>query len=36
VTDPQLKTFIDKYADASKAPEPRGECTGGIGTSQSR
>jgi Protein of unknown function (DUF3105) len=35
-TDPQLKAFIDKYADGSKAPEPRGECTGGIGTPQSR
>jgi hypothetical protein len=35
-TDPQLKTFIDEYADASKAPEPKGECTGGIGTPQSR
>jgi hypothetical protein len=35
-TDPQLKTFINQYADASKAPEPRGECTGGIGTPQSR
>ena len=35
-TDPQLKSFIDKYADGSKAPEPRGECTGGIGTPQSR
>ncbi len=35
-TDPQLKTFIAKYADASKAPEPRGECTGGIGTPQGR
>jgi len=35
-TDPQLKTFINQYADASKAPEPRGECTGGIGTPQRR
>ena len=35
-TDPQLKTFIDTYADASKAPEPRGECTGGTGTPASR
>jgi len=33
--DPQLKAFIAKYADGSKAPEPRGECTGGIGTPQS-
>jgi hypothetical protein len=33
--DPRLKAFIAKYADATKAPEPRGECTGGIGTPQS-
>lgn len=32
--DPRLKTFISKYADASLAPEPRGECTGGTGTPQ--
>lgn len=30
--DPQLKAFIAKYADAGTAPEPRGECTGGVGT----
>jgi len=35
-TDPQLKSFINKYADARKAPEPRGECTGGAGTPASR
>ena len=35
-TDPQLKTFINTYADARKAPEPRGECTGGAGTPASR
>lgn len=34
--DPELKAFIAKYADGSKAPEPRGECTGGIGTPQGR
>jgi Protein of unknown function (DUF3105) len=33
-TDPRLKAFIDKYADGSKAPEPGGECTGGLGTPQ--
>lgn len=33
-SDPQLATFIAKYADASQAPEPRGECTGGVGTPQ--
>jgi hypothetical protein len=32
--DPRLKTLIAKYADASLAPEPRGECTGGTGTPQ--
>jgi hypothetical protein len=30
--DPRLKAFIATYADASKAPEPKGECTGGTGT----
>jgi hypothetical protein len=34
--DPELKAFIAKYADGRKAPEPGGECTGGIGTPQSR
>ena len=32
--DPELKAFIAKYADGSKAPEPGGECTGGVGTPQ--
>jgi hypothetical protein len=31
-TDPQLATFVAKYSDASLAPEPKGECTGGVGT----
>ncbi|WP_169923846.1 DUF3105 domain-containing protein [Propionicimonas paludicola] len=35
-TDPQLASFIAKYADASQAPEPRGECTGGIGAPTDR
>lgn len=30
--DPRLKEFITQHADASKAPEPHGECTGGTGT----
>ena len=30
--DPRLKNFIADHADASSAPEPRGECTGGVGT----
>ncbi len=29
---PELASFIAKYADATSAPEPRGACTGGIGT----
>ncbi len=32
--DPRLAAFIAKYADATKAPEPQGECTGGTGTPQ--
>ena len=32
--DPRLASFIDKYADATQAPEPKGECTGGTGTPQ--
>lgn len=31
-TAPELARFIAKYADAASAPEPRGACTGGIGT----
>lgn len=31
-TDPRLAAFIADYADASKAPEPHGEVTGGTGT----
>ena len=31
-TDPRLAAFIAAYADATKAPEPRGEVTGGSGT----
>ncbi len=31
-TDPKLAQFIAAYADGSKAPEPRGEVTGGTGT----
>jgi len=33
-TDPRLAAFIAEYADASKAPEPQGECTGGVGNPQ--
>lgn len=31
-SDPRLRTFIDYYASGSHAPEPGGECTGGVGT----
>jgi hypothetical protein len=30
--DPRLRSFVDTYASGSQAPEPGGECTGGIGT----
>ena len=30
--DPRLGNFIAEYADAGSAPEPHGECTGGVGT----
>ncbi|PKQ23305.1 MAG: hypothetical protein CVT65_08915 [Actinobacteria bacterium HGW-Actinobacteria-5] len=33
-TDPRLSAFIAEYADATKAPEPQGECTGGVGNPQ--
>lgn len=32
VNDPRLAEFIKRYANSSSAPEPGGECTGGIGT----
>lgn len=32
--DPRLKLFFARYGDGMKAPEPGGECTGGIGTPQ--
>lgn len=31
-SDPALKDFIVAYGDGSKAPEPQGGCTGGVGT----
>ena len=30
-SDPRLTTFINYYKTGEHAPEPRGECTGGIG-----
>lgn len=33
-SDPQLTAFIDQYADGTKAPEPRGGCSGGVGQPQ--
>jgi hypothetical protein len=32
VSDPRLVEFIARYADGPQAPEPGGECTGGVGT----
>lgn len=32
VSDPRLEKFLTAFAGASTAPEPGGECTGGIGT----
>ena len=32
--DPRLKAFINTYKSGSQAPEPGGECTGGIGPPQ--
>ena len=32
VNDPRLEQFIKRYANSANAPEPGGECTGGIGT----
>ena len=31
-SDPRLQTFIDDYKTGSHAPEPGGECTGGVGS----
>jgi Protein of unknown function (DUF3105) len=31
-TDTRLKTFIDTFQSGLRAPEPGGECTGGLGT----
>lgn len=33
-TDPELAIFLAKYADGTKAPEPKGGCSGGVGTPQ--
>ncbi len=35
VRDPRLEQFITRYANSPKAPEPGGECTGGLGTPSS-
>jgi hypothetical protein len=32
--DPRLKAFINTYKSGGQAPEPGGECTGGIGNPQ--
>ncbi len=31
-SDTRLKTFIDTFKSGLRAPEPGGECTGGLGT----
>lgn len=33
-SDPRLMSFINTYKAASQSPEPKGECTGGVGTPQ--
>lgn len=33
--DPRLKAFVNTYKSGTQAPEPGGECTGGVGTPQS-
>lgn len=32
--DPRLEEFLTRYANSRTAPEPGGECTGGVGTPQ--
>lgn len=32
--DPRLEEFLTRYANGRTAPEPGGECTGGVGTPQ--
>jgi hypothetical protein len=33
-SDPRLKAFVDTFKAGTQAPEPGGECTGGLGTPQ--
>lgn len=33
--DPRLRAFLAAYKSGSQAPEPGGECTGGVGTPSS-
>lgn len=33
-SDPRLKAFVDTFRSGTQAPEPGGECTGGLGTPQ--
>jgi len=33
-SDPRLKAFVDTFTSGTQAPEPGGECTGGLGTPQ--
>ena len=34
-SDPRLQAFVDTFKSGTQAPEPGGECTGGIGTPKS-
>jgi hypothetical protein len=34
VSDPRLKQFVTRFANSPKAPEPGGECAGGVGSPQ--
>ena len=33
-SDSRLKAFVDTFTSGTQAPEPGGECTGGLGTPQ--
>ncbi|NMM22097.1 MAG: DUF3105 domain-containing protein [Phycicoccus sp.] len=33
-SDPRLKTFVNTFKSGTQAPEPGGECTGGVGAPQ--
>ncbi|MEP7034920.1 MAG: DUF3105 domain-containing protein [Actinomycetota bacterium] len=33
-SDPRLQAFVDTFKSGTQAPEPGGECSGGVGTPQ--